>query len=186
MEATQKNYKIPENMIIVVDRIEMVLSNVITSNKQKSKLSKEKTIKATKDKLSKTKDEKTEEEIEDVSAYELKKPPSIKLKDYLKRIVYYSKISAGTLISSLILMDRVLNMTDGFLTEKNVHMLIHTAVGVSMKMTEDVILNAEDFAYVGVVSKSRLVKNERIFLNAVDFKTHVNMKDFRRYYELFK
>ena len=63
--------------------------------------------------------------------------PNISIEDYLIRIQMYSNIEKSTLIISLILIDRLCQISNLTLTYHNIHRIIFSAILISIKYNED-------------------------------------------------
>ena len=63
--------------------------------------------------------------------------PNISIEDYLIRIQMYSNIEKSTLIISLILIDRLCQLSNLTLTYHNIHRIIFSAILISIKYNED-------------------------------------------------
>ena len=118
--------------------------------------------------------------------FDLKVAPNVDLKSYLARIVYYSRVSISTLISTLALIDKFINKCKFTLTEKNLHMVVLTGLGISMKVSEDITLKDSDYAFLGMISHKMFVYNESIFLNAIEYRAFINEAEYNCYEKLFK
>ena len=102
-----------------------------------------------------------------------KKTPKITLKDYIKRIVYYSEIEKNTLIYSLYLLlnlDKKYNIINYY----TAHRLVLISIVVSAKFLEDVINTNTDFSKIGGVKLDSFNQMEFDFLCLNDFNINVN------------
>ena len=56
-----------------------------------------------------------------INVFKCKKPPRISIKNYLKRLMKYSKIEPSTIIISLIYIDKICENSNIQLTNLNIH-----------------------------------------------------------------
>ena len=56
-----------------------------------------------------------------INVFKCKKPPHISIKNYLKRLMKYSKIEPSTIIISLIYIDKICENSNIQLTNLNIH-----------------------------------------------------------------
>ena len=63
--------------------------------------------------------------------------PNISFEDYLIRIQIYSNIEKSTIIISLILIDRLFQLSNVTLAYHNIHRIIFSAILISIKYNED-------------------------------------------------
>lgn len=118
----------------------------------------------------------------DSLVFELKKSPSITIKDYLIKLYQGTELELSTLIISLILVDRFCLRSCLQLTCKNLHLVVVAALLTSAKLNEDVIYESKCFALVAGIEYSKLVRIEHEFLEGIDYLIFVNYEE----YELFK
>lgn len=120
------------------------------------------------------------------SIFELETAPNINFIDYLKRIIYYSKINYSTLIISFILIDRFLNSKNYFLKSKNVYFVMAAGIIIASKFNDDKILSDKDYSTVFMISSSRLHILESLFLKDINYDIFVNNKCYNEYINLLK
>ena len=105
--------------------------------------------------------------------------PLISTFDYLRRIIYYTKIEESSIILSLIYIMRLSNEEKIYLNEYNIHRIIFAALIESYKYNEDSIFENQYLAKVAGISEKEMVLLENCFLDLMDFKFYVDEK----YYE---
>lgn len=128
--------------------------------------------------------------IEDISKSQLtrfhaKSPPSIKVRDYLARIVKYAEINTTILLSLLVYVDRVIALHPEFiLSDFTVHRFIISAVICACKIMGDTYLTNTLYAKIGGISARELNYLELEFLFLIDWKLPVTRNTLQAYYEL--
>lgn len=107
--------------------------------------------------------------------------PNISIEDYLIRIQTYSNIEKSTLIISLILIDRLCQISNIILTYHNIHRLIFSAILISIKYNEDTYYDNKYYAEIAGVKLKELKLLEYTFISMVDFKFYVSDEIYEKY-----
>ena len=115
-----------------------------------------------------------------------KRIPSISLRDYLIRLVQFSKIEESTLIFILIYLDRFCKFTNIQLTYNNIHKLILTSMFIAIKFNEDRHYSLDIYAKIGGVPPQELECMEFYFLIFIQFNLNVNKDLYDKYYNNLK
>ena len=110
-----------------------------------------------------------------------KKVPAISIKNYLERLIKYSKIENTTLVLILIFIDRVCDINKIRLNYFNIHKLIIASMVVSIKYNEDDYFSNEFYAKVGGIRMTEMNKLEYEFLSLIEFNLFVNEDVFKKY-----
>ena len=100
--------------------------------------------------------------------------PLISTFDYLRRIIYYTKIEESSIILSLIYIMRLSNEEKIYLNEYNIHRIIFAALIESYKYNEDSIFENQYLAKVAGISEKEMILLENCFLDLMDFKFYVD------------
>ena len=103
------------------------------------------------------------------------------IKEYLKRIIKYSKLERSTLIYALCLIDMLCLKEIILITKRNIHVILLTACVLAVKMNEDVHYRDIDYAWVGKISTKSMFTSESLFAACLDFKLHVNSELYNLY-----
>ena len=111
--------------------------------------------------------------------------PSINLKKYLERILYYTEAEESTFIIALIYIDRIGNFSNVILTPYNVHKFFFVSVLMAIKYNEDIIYNFNYYSLISGISINELQQLEIEFLILLKFKLYINKIDFNNYKILF-
>jgi len=114
----------------------------------------------------------------------LKKIPSISIKDFLFRLLKYSKISDSTLVYILIYIDRLCHKYKIKLNYYNIYKLILASMVVAIKLNEDEFYSSEFYAKLGGISKIELNNLEYEFTTMINFNLFVKEELFYKYYDL--
>ena len=107
--------------------------------------------------------------------------PNISIEDYLIRIQTYSNIEKSTLIISLILIDRLCQLSNLTLTYHNIHRIIFSAILVSIKYNEDTYYDNKYYAQIAGVTVKELKILEYSFLSMVHFKLFIQEELYDKY-----
>ena len=107
--------------------------------------------------------------------------PSISLEDYLIRIQTYSNLEKNTLIISLILIDRLCQLSDLTLTYYNIHRILFTSILLSIKYNEDSFYDNKFYAEIAGIKLKELNTLEYTFTSMINFNFFINKEIFRKY-----
>ena len=107
--------------------------------------------------------------------------PSISIKDYLIRIQSYSGLEKGTLILSLILIDRMCKRSNVVLTIYNIHRILFSSVVISIKYNEDSYYDNTFYSQIAGVKPNELKLLEYQFLELNDFNVYVKDVEYDQY-----
>lgn len=107
--------------------------------------------------------------------------PNISIEDYLIRIQMYSNIEKSTLIISLILIDRLCQISNLTLTYHNIHRIIFSAILISIKYNEDTYYDNKYYAEIAGVKLKELQLLEYSFLSMVHFKLFIQEELYDKY-----
>ena len=117
------------------------------------------------------------------SSFDSQRTPSIRLKDYLKRIKTYSIASTEAFILALIYIDRYTTSNDNLcVTPQNIHKLVITSIQSAAKFVDDFRYNNADMARIGGMSCQELNKLEQEFLTGIDFDLYVKLDEYQNIY----
>eukprot|EP01017_Pseudomicrothorax_dubius_P005517 TRINITY_DN11414_c0_g1_i4.p1 TRINITY_DN11414_c0_g1~~TRINITY_DN11414_c0_g1_i4.p1 ORF type:complete len:209 (-),score=34.43 TRINITY_DN11414_c0_g1_i4:149-775(-) len=111
--------------------------------------------------------------------------PNITVKDYIQRFTKHSKCSPESLLTTLILLDRVMSQRDLVLTYKNIHRLFLVGLLISAKFHDDIPVSNQLFAKLGGVRLSELNSLEVVFLDLLSFNVAVEDSVFDEYADEF-
>ncbi|KAJ9462016.1 Cyclin-U4-1 [Diplonema papillatum] len=121
------------------------------------------------------------------SAYDGLKAPGISMLDYLARWLSYSNCPDDEcLVLAVIYIDRVCVHTGVSLTKLNVHRIVIAALTVATKWHQDRVHGNSHYAAVGGVKHAELNRLERVFLNDLQWNTHVSPADHHKYLKQFR
>jgi hypothetical protein len=107
--------------------------------------------------------------------------PNISIEDYLIRIQMYSNIEKSTLIISLILIDRLCQLSNLTLTYHNIHRIIFSAILISIKYNEDTYYDNKYYSEIAGVTLKELKILEYSFLSMVHFKLFIQEELYDKY-----
>ena len=119
-----------------------------------------------------------------IKLFMLKKIPSITIKDYLLRLVRYSKINGSTLIFILIYIDRLCLKNKFKITFLNIYKFILTALVIAVKYNEDEFYSSEFYAKLGGISKAEMNIMEYEFITMIHFNLFIKEELFFKYHDL--
>ena len=112
--------------------------------------------------------------------------PPISLKDFIKRIIKYSKMEISTLINAIIYIDNFCDKNKYILTSNNIFRILLTACLLSLKFNEDTIVNYKYYAEIAAVSVEDLKNLEFYMYLKLHFSLKVNSDLYKSYYDYFK
>lgn len=110
-----------------------------------------------------------------------KEIPGISIKDYLERLLKYTKVSDSTIILILIYIDRICNINNINLNYYNIHKLILASFVIAIKFNEDSYNSVDFYAKLGGVSKNEMFHIEFIFLILINYNLFVEPELFEKY-----
>ena len=111
-----------------------------------------------------------------------KKVHSITIKDYIERLLKYSKTFNEIVIIVLIYLDTICAKNKLNLNYYNIHKFIFAAFIVAIKFYEDDYYSISYYAKLGGISKKEAISLEYEFLILIDFKLFVNQNLYDKYY----
>ena len=112
--------------------------------------------------------------------------PQISIEEYLKRICFYGEIEKGTLISSIIYIDRFLSSVPFCLSLSNVHQILFISIIVSIKFHEDNHYKLDFYSKVSGITMKKIAKLEYFFLKSIGFNLYINENSYSRYESLLQ
>ena len=117
-----------------------------------------------------------------IKSFISKKIPAISIKDYIERILKYSKAFKEIVIIILIYLDTICAKNKIYLNYNNIHKFIFAAFIVAFKFYEDDNYSISYYAKLGGISKKEAINLEYEFMCLIDFKLFVNQKLYEKYY----
>ena len=106
--------------------------------------------------------------------------PEISIKDYLNRIIYYTKINENTLIASLIYIDR-LCIKNIPINNYSIYRILFSCILLSIKLNEDCIFKNSFYSIISGIPLEDLNLIEYNLLLIFDFQTNINVEIFNKY-----
>ena len=106
--------------------------------------------------------------------------PEISIKDYLTRILLYSKCEMNSLILSLYYLDR-LYIKDIPINKHYIHKLLFSSILLSIKYNEDIIYKNDYYCQIFGVSLKELNLMEYNFFILLDYKFFINDEIYEEY-----
>ena len=107
--------------------------------------------------------------------------PNISIEDYLIRIQTYSNMETSTLILSLILIDRLCQISNLTLTYHNIHRIIFSAILISIKYNEDNYFDNKFYAEIAGVKLKELQLLEYNFISLLNFNIFIQDEIYDKY-----
>ena len=107
--------------------------------------------------------------------------PNISIEDYLIRIQTYSNMETSTLILSLILIDRLCQISNLTLTYHNIHRIIFSAILISIKYNEDNYFDNKFYAEIAGVKLKELQLLEYNFISLLNFNIFIPDEIYDKY-----
>ena len=107
--------------------------------------------------------------------------PNISVEKYLIRIQTYANMEKSTLIISLILIDRLCQISNLTLTYYNIHRILFTAILVSIKYNEDNYFENKYYAEIAGVKLKELQLLEYNFISLLQFNLFIQNEIYKKY-----
>ena len=104
--------------------------------------------------------------------------PIIKIEDYLKRLVQYSKMEISTLILTFIYIKRFIDKENFIILFNNIFRLIISCSILAIKFNENRTFKNTIYAKIGGLSVEELNNLEYNVFNRLNFQLHVTDKEF--------
>ena len=111
-----------------------------------------------------------------------KKIPSISIKDYIERLLKYSKTFNEIVIIVMIYLDTICAKHKLNLNYYNIHKFIFASFIVAIKFYEDDYYSINFYAKLGGIPKKEAISLEYEFLSLIDFKLFVKQELYDKYY----
>ena len=111
-----------------------------------------------------------------------RKIPKISIKDFIDRLLKYSKTFHEIAVIIFIYIDKICNKHKINLNYYNIHKLIFAAFIVAIKFHEDENYSMSYYAKLGGISTKEAIKLEYEFISLIDFKLFVEQKVYDKYY----
>ena len=111
-----------------------------------------------------------------------KKIPSISIKDYIERLLKYTKTLNEIVIIVLIYLDTICAKHKLNLNYYNIHKFIFASFIVAIKFYEDDYYSINYYAKLGGIPKKEAISLEYEFLSLIDFKLFVKQELYDKYY----
>ena len=124
---------------------------------------------------------KTNNESLLIKSFISKKIPAISIKDYIDRLLKYSKVCNEILIVILIYFDKICTKHKIHLNYYNIHKFILAAFIAAIKFFEDEYYSMEFYAKLGGITKKEVIILEYEFLSLIDFQLYINQDLYVKY-----
>ena len=111
-----------------------------------------------------------------------RKIPKISIKDFIDRLLKYSKTFHEIAVIIFIYIDKICNKHKINLNYYNIHKLIFAAFIVAIKFHEDENYSMSYYAKLGGITNKEAIKLEYEFISLIDFKLFVEQKVYDKYY----
>ena len=111
-----------------------------------------------------------------------KKIPGITIKDYIERLLKYSKAFNGIFIIILIYLDTICTKHTINLNYNNIHKFILAAFIAAIKFHEDEYYSISYYAKLGGITQKEAINLEYEFLCLIDFNLFINQELYDKYY----
>ena len=111
-----------------------------------------------------------------------RKIPKISIKDFIDRLLKYSKTFHEIAVIIFIYIDKICNKHKINLNYYNIHKLIFGAFISAVKFYEDHLYSMKYYAKLGGISLKEALVLEYEFMSLIDFKLFVNQEVYDKYY----
>ena len=123
-----------------------------------------------------------ESETNLLNSFISRKIPKISIKDFIDRLLKYSKTFHEIAVIIFIYIDKICNKHKINLNYYNIHKLIFAAFIVAIKFHEDENYSMSYYAKLGGITNKEAIKLEYEFISLIDFKLFVEQKVYDKYY----
>ena len=170
---SETNYTRKGSSNILVYKISQILTEIIEDNKETN----------------------IQENISNRTNFFTKKKPKITILKYLERIIKHTGIEQGTLISSIIYLDKIANSKGILLNENNLHRYIIllilfrfllTSILISIKFNDDDYFDNKFYADVGGIELEEINSLEIELLDLLDWKLYIDKELYGQYQSYFE
>ena len=111
--------------------------------------------------------------------------PPISLRDYINRIMKYSKMDISTLIMAIIYIDNFCDKHRYILTANNIYRILLSACLLSLKFNEDITVDYNYYSLIAAVSVEDLKNLEFYMYLKLHFSLLVKYDLYKSYYDYF-
>ena len=111
--------------------------------------------------------------------------PPISLRDYINRIMKYSKMDISTLIMAIIYIDNFCDKHRYILTANNIYRILLSACLLSLKFNEDTTVDYNYYSVIAAVSVEDLKNLEFYMYLKLHFSLLVKYDLYKSYYDYF-
>ena len=111
--------------------------------------------------------------------------PPISLRDYINRIMKYSKMDISTLIMAIIYIDNFCDKHRYILTANNIYRILLLACLLSLKFNEDTTVDYNYYSVIAAVSVEDLKNLEFYMYLKLHFSLLVKYDLYKSYYDYF-
>ena len=111
--------------------------------------------------------------------------PPISLRDYINRIMKYSKMDISTLIMAIIYIDNFCDKHRYILTVNNIYRILLSACLLSLKFNEDTTVDYNYYSVIAAVSVEDLKNLEFYMYLKLHFSLLVKYDLYKSYYDYF-
>ena len=111
--------------------------------------------------------------------------PPISLRDYINRVMKYSKMDISTLIMAIIYIDNFCDKHRYILTANNIYRILLSACLLSLKFNEDTTVDYNYYSVIAAVSVEDLKNLEFYMYLKLHFSLLVKYDLYKSYYDYF-
>ncbi|XP_020572612.1 cyclin-U2-2-like [Phalaenopsis equestris] len=117
-----------------------------------------------------------------IRAFESRRVLEMSIQSFLDRIFRYARVSPPVFVVAYVYFDRLCELNPSFfVSDRNVHRLLITAVLVASKFIEDMNYRNSYFAKIGGISTQEMNRLELNLLFLMGFKLQVSVSVFESY-----
>lgn len=115
--------------------------------------------------------------LDSLTVFDAQDIPPISIKDYIIRIMTYSKSTSRNIVMGLSFIDKLSNDENCpiVLTRHNIHRLLAVSLMVASKFYEDFYIDNDTWAIIAGVNLQEINRLERKFLLYIDFNINTKL-----------
>jgi len=106
---------------------------------------------------------------------------SLSITAYIQRIAKYTHCEESTLISALILIDRMCEMNNFYLMEQNIHRIVLSSIVLAIKYNEDDYYTNAYYSKVGGIVVKEMNLLEFDLLKYLEYSLFIKSETFEKY-----
>lgn len=114
--------------------------------------------------------------------FNLSGTPSLNIKDFLCRLLKYGEFSNTCIIYSTLLINKLIRRLNIKLTKENIYLFFLISLIISVKITDDYILDNLKYSNIGGISLELINELELQFIKLIDHNLYISFEEIDKEY----